>query len=275
MKECNIVKDLIPLYAEELTSSDSGEFIENHLSSCAQCREIWRRYREELPKLEVVEDMVENYKKPLKQSVMKVILTTVGAVIVALLLTGYLLWELGYLGEEKIIESRLGGSNFRIQYYNDDGFFIQGGAYVVLPDGTGRNLRGDETFVDLHVWWAPNGEAFFAWWEFTDHDEAYIVDYRDVEAAGGWKNYKEKRDMYSENLFRELEEICTHVNLTVSDMEFVEWSDDGRYAYFRYQAGEENGWLKYHLDTKQVEFCGIVQVIDIPVTVIEGWMTQK
>lgn len=272
MKECSIVKDLLPLYAEELTSEDSNGFIESHIAVCVHCRDTLRRCRKELPLLEVAEE--NNFQKPLKQSVLKIILSSVLAVLVGLGAVGYLMWELGYLGEEKIIESQPGGSNFRIKYYNDDGFFVQGGAYVVLPDGTGRNLRGDDTFVNLHVWWAPNGEAFFAWWEFTDHDEAYIVDYRDVKAAGGWKNYKEKRDMYSENLFADLKKVCESANLEVADIEFVEWSDDSRYAYFRYRTEENSGMLAYEMATDRVELC-TVHVVDIPVTVTEGWMTRK
>lgn len=268
MNECNIVRDLLPLYAEELTSPDSGEFIEKHLSACAHCRDTWRRCREELPKMEVEESMVENYKKPLKQSVRKVILSSIGAVLIGLCLFGYLMWEFGYLGEERIIQSPDGGSLFRIKYYNEDGFFVQGGAHVVLPDGTGRYLRGDDTFVDLHVWWAPNGEAFFAWWEFTDHDEAYIVDYRDIEAAGGWTDYKASRDMYSENLFADLEKICTNAELEASDIEFVEWSEDSRYLYFRYQTEEGSGLLGYDLETKTVQF-RMVRIIEIPVTPVD------
>lgn len=262
MNECNIIRDLLPLYAENLTSPDSGEFIEKHLASCAQCRDVWRRSREELPKM-AAENMAEGYQKPLKQSVLKIILSSVLAVALGLGIFGYLMWEFGYLGEERIIQSPDGGSLFRIKYYNDDGFFVQGGATVVLPDGTARYLRGDDTFVDLHVWWAPNGEAFFAWWEFTDHDEAYYVDYRDIEVAGGWKNYKESRDMYSENLFAELERMCANTGVEVSNMEFVEWSDDSRSFCLRYQAEGQPGLLKYYIDTDQVELCSIV--IEIPV----------
>lgn len=268
MNECNIIRDLLPLYAEELTSPDSGEFIEKHLASCAQCRDTWRRCREELPKMEVAENMAKEYQKPLKKSVLKIILSSVLAVALGLGIFGYLMWEFGYLGEERIIQSPDGGSLFRIQYYNDDGFFVQGGATVVLPDGTARYLRGDDTFVDLHVWWAPNGEAFFAWWEFADHDEAYYVDYRDIEAAGGWKNYKESRDMYSENLFAELEQMCANMGVEISNMEFVEWSDDSRYLYFRYQTEAGTGWLEYDMDTGNAKLCDVVRTIDIPVVPI-------
>lgn len=39
MKECNIVKDLLPLYIEELCSEDSRQYVEEHLKTCEQCKE--------------------------------------------------------------------------------------------------------------------------------------------------------------------------------------------------------------------------------------------
>ncbi len=39
MKECNIVKDLLPLYIEELCSEDSRQYVEQHLKTCEQCKE--------------------------------------------------------------------------------------------------------------------------------------------------------------------------------------------------------------------------------------------
>lgn len=38
MKECNIVKDLIPLYDEELLSQESKEFVEKHIKDCEECK---------------------------------------------------------------------------------------------------------------------------------------------------------------------------------------------------------------------------------------------
>lgn len=253
MNECNIVKDLLPLHAEELTSPDSAEFIGKHLDSCAACRDLLRRYQQELPRTGVPEQVEDNYKKPLKQSLWKIILSTVLASVLALAAFGYLLWEFGYLGRERIIESEPNGSDFRIKYYDADGFFISGGAYVVRPDGTGRNLRGDKSFVDLHVWWAPNGEAYFAWWQFATHDEAYFVDYRDIEAMGGWSDYKTSRDFYSENFFGELEALIREQGVEATDIQFIRWSDDSLSMQFRFldDAGETRE-LWYSLNSKTI-----------------------
>ena len=38
MRECGIVRDLLPLYQEGMLSPDSVEFLEEHLKTCPACR---------------------------------------------------------------------------------------------------------------------------------------------------------------------------------------------------------------------------------------------
>lgn len=41
--ECAIVKDLLPLYQEEMTSPETGEFVKEHLAGCEDCRSEWEQ----------------------------------------------------------------------------------------------------------------------------------------------------------------------------------------------------------------------------------------
>lgn len=43
MNPCEIVRDLLPLYIEDMTSQGSGEFIRDHLTHCPRCREVHQR----------------------------------------------------------------------------------------------------------------------------------------------------------------------------------------------------------------------------------------
>ena len=36
--ECNIIRDILPLYIENMVSDDTAAFIEDHLKKCAACR---------------------------------------------------------------------------------------------------------------------------------------------------------------------------------------------------------------------------------------------
>lgn len=62
MYKCEMIKDLLPLYEEDLVSEQTKQEIEEHLKSCANCSSI---YEPPLPKIEV--PINEQEKKGLKQ----------------------------------------------------------------------------------------------------------------------------------------------------------------------------------------------------------------
>lgn len=49
---CEIIKDLLPLYVEDLTSESSNQFIEEHLHSCAECVTYLENIKRDLPTVE-------------------------------------------------------------------------------------------------------------------------------------------------------------------------------------------------------------------------------
>ncbi len=44
-KECSIVRDLLPLYAEDMVSADTGAFVKEHLEGCEACRAEYERMK--------------------------------------------------------------------------------------------------------------------------------------------------------------------------------------------------------------------------------------
>lgn len=47
--ECNIIRDLLPLYAEDMVSADSAAYVKEHLDRCDSCREEFSRASEPKP----------------------------------------------------------------------------------------------------------------------------------------------------------------------------------------------------------------------------------
>ena len=45
---CDIIKDLMPLYVEGLTSEATGREIEAHLEGCGECRDLYKRMKQEV-----------------------------------------------------------------------------------------------------------------------------------------------------------------------------------------------------------------------------------
>lgn len=45
MKDCGIVKDLLPLYAEDMASEESAAFVKMHLETCEDCRKAYEEMK--------------------------------------------------------------------------------------------------------------------------------------------------------------------------------------------------------------------------------------
>lgn len=86
-KGCGIVQDLLPLYAEKMTSGESNGMIEEHLRDCVECQEKLKELGEELP---IVEDRGEaalrNIKNKLFWRKVGIILGTIAVCVIFLIL---------------------------------------------------------------------------------------------------------------------------------------------------------------------------------------------
>lgn len=64
--ECNIIRDLLPLYAEDMISADTVAFVEEHLAKCAECRAELENLKRESGFEEMATDIQDNGIEPLK-----------------------------------------------------------------------------------------------------------------------------------------------------------------------------------------------------------------
>ena len=39
--ECNIIRDLLPLYVEDMVSEETTQFVKEHLTECKNCKEYY------------------------------------------------------------------------------------------------------------------------------------------------------------------------------------------------------------------------------------------
>ena len=58
-KECSIIRDILPLYTENMVSDETREFIEEHLSVCNECKK-------EMEKMRIIDNMPPSNTVPLK-----------------------------------------------------------------------------------------------------------------------------------------------------------------------------------------------------------------
>ena len=93
--KCEIIKDLLPSYVDELTSAESNEEIESHLEYCPECQEYLREIRKDIEVDKAEKDKnIEIFIK-VKEKTVQIIICVVMilAVIVAII---YGRWESYY-----------------------------------------------------------------------------------------------------------------------------------------------------------------------------------
>ena len=82
--ECSIVKDLLPLYAEDLTSGETAAFVKAHLEGCAACRAEYETVKEppKAPAEETAAPLKAVKKKLLKKRLLIALCAVLGTLIV-------------------------------------------------------------------------------------------------------------------------------------------------------------------------------------------------
>lgn len=73
--ECNVVKDLIPLYIDECCSEESREIVAEHIKSCASCKKLFEDMKAppnmvQLPKSSMTISKLNDWKASVMQSVL-------------------------------------------------------------------------------------------------------------------------------------------------------------------------------------------------------------
>lgn len=96
--KCEIIRDLLPSYVDELTSEESNRVIEEHLETCAACRDALNAMKEEVRTANSVEDNKKAIKpfQKLRRSVWKAAGITA---VVCVLLLGGLVYYFGHSWE--------------------------------------------------------------------------------------------------------------------------------------------------------------------------------
>lgn len=241
MNECNIIKDLMPLYEEELLSEDSLEFIRRHAANCPQCRKALQ-HENAIPDIQSQNPVSEKkiIKKALRHDRLKTMVKTLITVLLVLTLpVCYALqtmYEWGYfysieasypspdgtcvleLVDRDSYASRNNGYQIRFQLNRDGG------------SGINRYLTGWDT-IEPH--WAPNGTDLLLMTTDVDGNPGiYIVDTSEHHHKGG--TY-EIPDMTAD-LIPALMELCRE-QADFQDIRFTfhSWQEDSTAIVFSYE----------------------------------------
>ena len=112
--ECDIVKDLLPLYVEQITSETSNKAVEEHLKGCELCSKAYQEMKMPEPRIQYDRTPAESFHKYINRK--KLRLGAIVAVITAAIILLVVFIRLALIGS---LLSFLALDSMRAQIYED------------------------------------------------------------------------------------------------------------------------------------------------------------
>lgn len=149
--ECNIVRDIIPLYLENIASEDSVSFVEEHIKGCEQCRFELEKMRESATIEESYKNNTDTDENPMPLQVLrktmkkKKLLTIIFSSVVTLVITICLLFLLIIHG----FPAHSSNINIETEYQYCEGAYLDQAFVLHLnsTDGKPLNVTVDYKYI--------------------------------------------------------------------------------------------------------------------------------
>lgn len=246
MNECKIVQDLLPLYAEELVSEETKEFVDAHCEGCEDCRKLLERSK---AVFHVVKVETPNFQKALKRE--RNHSTMIGALfasIVIMVALAALVMVAGHVPiklekEPIVLESHDGIHSFMGEPYASL-FGTNRGLYVTEKSRSGSSEGTSEGWIEiLDAQWSPDGTDLFFTIEMENGETRMEIWYHNYSETGGRggvfpvisrtedrRNYNDLTAEFTRLLAQWREFPAEWESITY---EFAGWGADGSSAYIR------------------------------------------
>ena len=251
MNECNIVNDLLPLYADELASPDSVEYINRHIAWCPECAEVWKRISARLPEVNPREE-ANHYRKGLRRGKLKIFLKSlflcclilaIGAFFVYYQLYVYGVYPVSHSypsPDERIILEVVEKEDAPIFYTEADGLMVR--FNFRNEDGEMHGLNRHTTkWKTLTAHWSPDSHHVVLDVMTNDGEHALFI----TDASLGYNH----GGLYAiPGITEDLYPIFTaaigeRISFETLTFEFNSWRSDCETACFRFTP--EHGYCGY------------------------------
>lgn len=205
--ECDVIRDLLPLYVEKLTSGTSNKLIEEHLEQCEECSEVYEKMRAPKPSVRYGKEAAESFqnyvKKEKKKLALKSALITAAfsvavAVVIWIAAFAFFVWNLkGIMKSPKMEDTDVShyswymGENAKKEYRDkmnmDESIFPE-------------EITGDMKVSDYKMVYYNPWDPQFLSYLVVDYDEA---SYQEEVARLAEYDSEEYRGLYGAEGFQE------------------------------------------------------------------------
>lgn len=219
---CDIIRDLLPLYAEDLTSPASNELVDEHLCGCDACTKQLGILKKaaQLP-VEVDTGALKRVENIIRR---KQILTVVTAVM---LVVTILISAVGWLNVTVFLEPE--EAVIAVEVQEDGSLRYTVYDYVRGQAGYGWHQSGYEYECFAHTWSTTRRDYLISLWKKwtgASIEVQYFEDSNNRRAVGDWDNPREVPENAIEVVRKE---DCHHWNLDAYSGNIVNklWGEEG------------------------------------------------
>ena len=93
-KDCEIIKDLLPLYVDDVCSTETKEFVEKHLKNCNECQKIFETMEKDENnknnKNSDEKESIKNFNNKIKRNKIKAVVISLIIFVIGILLIKYI-----------------------------------------------------------------------------------------------------------------------------------------------------------------------------------------
>lgn len=140
--KCEIVRDLLPVYADKLTSEVTAADIEDHLTECEECREIFENMQSDIPVKEADEKEKKQikYLRKLNRRTLKITGAILGCII---LIVGVIIYACAWGVQPKKSDLQLEYSYYIDEKTNTEDYTVD----ITLKNGKGLLFYSNDEII--------------------------------------------------------------------------------------------------------------------------------
>lgn len=283
MTDCKLVEDLMPLYADELTSPETSEWIEQHMSTCPECRAMWNRCTEPLPRTTTIDEseikkvMMKDAWQMTLAGTLRFVLISIIPVLILLVFLIYVAWSFGAFAPVENTASaysEIFGGEMTVEVLDRDKVGPRMGGHGSLlrirqeyEDLYGKTNDWKTCWEDVQIEIAPNGTFLLLTGVTPDgRTDFFIIAYHyELDDMGGWvktrlypkQPEKVRYGNYQDGLTTILTQYCRDNPDLAQDWKeinftFKQWSEDSMAVEFFYWTDTgEIGTVTYSLEGQE------------------------
>lgn len=270
MERCEIIRDLLPVYIDGLTSEETAKVMEEHLSHCEDCQALLAQMRTPVPEYDPVKtvEFQKVLKKQRNRNTKKVVLFSVLAVLLAAAVLTAALWVMDVFYYIGTYESPNGQVKTTV-YSRDVTEFIPVKDHFTLVDEgifQGRTILWGE-FDGL--WWSRDSNYQVV--SLMDDGECWLTLFDYVRNTGNNLDNRLENGIYGMDEFENISKNAEGEKLI--EFRFLQWSkyDNNMLIYFTYldtEGIDRDGYFWYNYNTGEV-----TGAMHMPVRSVEGEIT--